>query len=613
MHSNKYDPQGRIIENDQLGTISFDDNKKVYQPTSIYLNSTGNKLFNYGHIENIAYNENNDPVFINGVKGDVLFEYGLTHMRQLVSFGGEVDNEKRHGRYTRYYSEDGSFEVTLDHQSGKEKHILYIGGNPYESEIIFVKDFKEEKGSYKFLHKDYLGSILAISDEAGNKVEQRHYDAWGNLTHLQFGNGEIITDKEQIANSDLLIARGYTSHEHFFEVGIIHMNGRLYDPLLRRFLNADENIQDPHNTQNYNKYGYVLNNPLMYNDPSGEFFAFLGLGVLFWKAVIIGATVGLASYTVGLAVTGNLHQWNIGGALKATFFGAVGGAASFGVGSLFSVAGEGGKMVATALAESIKKVAGGVGLAIVQAGTHAISQGVLGLVQGGNFVSSAVSGFAGSLGASAFGAVAGDFANSTVGTVAFGALSGGIGAELSGGNFWEGAVIGGIVAGLNHAMHKMEQKSIAKQELNSVGIEDINATAPNTEESLDTVLKTKTLSSMHKDSGKVGISFGMVDDNRNLAETSPNKGYTKSTGIVVNKNKTFSYFKLYQTLGHELTHAIDFYTGAALSQFRRFYQQNKVTAQTRFQNWLEYRAYSWEVKYAPDYWSPIYRDKYKNY
>lgn len=66
-----------------------------------------------------------------------------------------------------------------------------------------------------------------------------------------------------------------------------------------------------------------------------------------------------------------------------------------------------------------------------------------------------MNGFAGSLGASAFGAVAGDFANSTVGTVAFGAISGGIGAELSGGNFWEGAVTGGIVAGLNHAMHKM--------------------------------------------------------------------------------------------------------------------------------------------------------------
>ncbi|CAH0173585.1 hypothetical protein SRABI04_01321 [Chryseobacterium sp. Bi04] len=102
-------------------------------------------------------------------------------------------------------------------------------------------------------------------------------------------------DKNTIDNSALLIDRGYTGHEHFAEVGIIHMNGRLYDPLLRRFLNADENIQDPMNTQNYNKYGYVMNNPLMYNDPSGEFLGWL-----------IGAIVG--SYLSG--VQANHGNWN---------------------------------------------------------------------------------------------------------------------------------------------------------------------------------------------------------------------------------------------------------------------------------------------------------------
>lgn len=99
--------------------------------------------------------------------------------------------------------------------------------------------------------------------------EQWHHDACGNFTHLELGIGGIIRDKTTIDTTTLLVDRGYTSHEHFAEVGIIHLNGRLYDPLLRRFLNADENIQDPSNTQNYNKYGYVLNNPLMYNDPSG--------------------------------------------------------------------------------------------------------------------------------------------------------------------------------------------------------------------------------------------------------------------------------------------------------------------------------------------------------
>ncbi len=157
-------------------------------------------------------------------------------------------------------------------------------------------------------------------------------------------------------------------------------------------------------------------------------------------AAVIGAGIGLASYTIGLAVTGNLHQWNIGGTLKATFWGAVSGAVSFGLGELFSAA-----KVVKALGEA---------KFLVQAAAHGVSQGVLSVMQGGDFLSGAAGGFFGSLGSSAFGAIAGNFANSAVGTIAFGALSGGIGAELSGGNFWQGAVTGGIVAGLNHTLHR---------------------------------------------------------------------------------------------------------------------------------------------------------------
>lgn len=46
-------------------------------------------------------------------------------------------------------------------------------------------------------------------------------------------------------------------------------NGRMYDPLLARFLNADPLIQDNTDAQNYNRYSYVLNNPTKYTDPSG--------------------------------------------------------------------------------------------------------------------------------------------------------------------------------------------------------------------------------------------------------------------------------------------------------------------------------------------------------
>jgi len=50
------------------------------------------------------------------------------------------------------------------------------------------------------------------------------------------------------------------------------MNGRIYDPLLGRFLSADKYIQAPFNLQSYNRYSYVLNNPLTYTDPTGYLF-----------------------------------------------------------------------------------------------------------------------------------------------------------------------------------------------------------------------------------------------------------------------------------------------------------------------------------------------------
>lgn len=392
---NVYDAKGRILENDQVGTIKFENSARIYQPTGMTLNAAGTQRYNNDLIQSIVYNENNDPVFIDGEKGDVTFQYGLSSMRQRVSYGGNFSMDGE-GKFTKFYSEDGSFEVVKNNVTGKEKHILYIGGTPYESNIIYLKNYDETNGSYKFLHKDYLGSILAISDEAGNKLEQRHFDAWGNFTHLQIGNGAIITDKNIIDTTSLLVERGYTSHEHFAEVGIIHMNGRIYDPLLRRFLNADENIQAPFNTQNYNRYGYVMNNPLMYTDPSGEFA---------W--IIVGAVAG--AYFTGVKANGSWNpvKWN----WSATW----------------------GKI---AMGGAIGAFTGGVGAAVgATAATAAATIGINGGLLGGAI--------AGAAGGAAAGAING-FATSVMfgENVIEGTLLGGL----------SGAAVGGVVGGVSGAI-----------------------------------------------------------------------------------------------------------------------------------------------------------------
>ncbi|MCP3429774.1 RHS repeat-associated core domain-containing protein, partial [Opacimonas viscosa] len=66
--------------------------------------------------------------------------------------------------------------------------------------------------------------------------------------------------------------QGYTGHHELSDVGIVHMGGRIYDASLGRFMQADPFIQAPNNTQNFNRYSYVLNNPLRYTDPSGYNF-----------------------------------------------------------------------------------------------------------------------------------------------------------------------------------------------------------------------------------------------------------------------------------------------------------------------------------------------------
>src|SRR5207248_1500619 len=73
--------------------------------------------------------------------------------------------------------------------------------------------------------------------------------------------------------------REFTGQETIPNVGLVNMNGRVYDPAIGRFLSPDPNVQFPTNLQSYNRYSYVLNNPLSFDDPTGYF---LGLSGMTW-------------------------------------------------------------------------------------------------------------------------------------------------------------------------------------------------------------------------------------------------------------------------------------------------------------------------------------------
>jgi RHS repeat-associated protein len=81
--------------------------------------------------------------------------------------------------------------------------------------------------------------------------------------------------------------KGYTGHEQVDAVGIIHMGGRIYDPKIGRFLQADPFIQSPGNSQSLNRYSYVFNNPMAWTDPTGYWGAKEQAGLRTVVAVVI--------------------------------------------------------------------------------------------------------------------------------------------------------------------------------------------------------------------------------------------------------------------------------------------------------------------------------------
>jgi RHS repeat-associated protein len=115
----------------------------------------------------------------------------------------------------------------------------------------------------RYSHRDRLGSVTAITDEAGNPVEKLSYDVWGKRRN---GDGSV---NHAVQPTNPENREGFTEHEHLDAIGLVHMNGRIYDPTIARFMSADPTVPDAGDTQNFNRYSYVLNNPTVYTDPSG--------------------------------------------------------------------------------------------------------------------------------------------------------------------------------------------------------------------------------------------------------------------------------------------------------------------------------------------------------
>jgi hypothetical protein len=198
--------------------------------------------------------------------------------------------------------------------------------------------------------------------------------------------------------------------------------------LIGRFMSADPFIQAPDNLQSYNRYAYVMNNPLAFTDPSGY--------ISFKKLFRIAVVVGEAYFT--------------GGAAAAWYEGAA-AATTLGGGTAFTIAGGISGTAAIAGGAAGGAAAGFTGAAL---GGANLNQSLQAGVQGG---------FAGALS----GGVGSSFGNSySLTRVGAEAIAGGIGSRITGGKFSDGFRLAGAISGLTYLNYSMRQAMVDNASIN---------------------------------------------------------------------------------------------------------------------------------------------------
>jgi RHS repeat-associated protein len=409
----------------------------------------GNMLSGNGRT--ISWSSFDMPLEIGQGLNTVSFSYGPDRQRYKRIDTGTT------GIGTTHYIGGKSYEqISRADGALEKKH--YIGGVAVVSETV---SGGASFSSTRYLSFDHLGSLDAVTDETGAVVERFTFDAFGKRRQ---SNWLVMSDVTLF--SAATTTRGFTGHEMVDPVGLVHMNGRVYDPELGRFISADPVVQDLSNLQSWNRYSYVLNNPLSMTDPTGFFF-----GKIF-KAIgnaikSIGNAIGKLFSSIGSAIKAVLNKVPILRSViqigTCTFLGPIACVGAAGVLALASGGSLAGALQAMAftvfdmgtwsfagdviVASGLKGVAGDLFGSLV----HGAVGGGLSAMKGGSFMDGFIPAFASGMAAPAINSL-----RAAPMRIAASAIVGGTSSVLTGGKFVNGAVTAAFARMFNEEMHRSD-------------------------------------------------------------------------------------------------------------------------------------------------------------
>ncbi|RLA13394.1 MAG: hypothetical protein DRQ59_05405, partial [Gammaproteobacteria bacterium] len=417
---------------DQAGPFVYDANGNL-ENNGLAANDP-----NYREYEYTTFNK---PDMLSKGNAEAQFTYGAARARinkVLFNNATVVKTTAYFGAYQRIKTaSDGLYEHKYHISAGGALVAVYSKKSTDAAGLV-----PDGLPSTNYLHKDALGSVVMITDDKGVEVQTMAFTPFGKRRDIQaiasFSNYYSLL---MPTFTPVVTERGYTGQEHIDELDLIHMNGRVYDPALMRFLSPDPIVQAPTSTQNYNRYSYVVNNPLKYTDPSGySFFSDLWEDITDfideYAATIV--TLVVAYFTYGVLELGALESgfaagfaggYVSGGDLSSAFIGGIFGAISAGV------------------ANEIAALKWGV---VGASAAHGLTQGAISSVRGGRFQDGFLSGFAGHAISPLAKKIPGGEPSAIAARTTIAAVAGGVVAKLGGGKFENGAVTGAFVHLFNY-------------------------------------------------------------------------------------------------------------------------------------------------------------------
>lgn len=273
--------------------------------------SQGIKTYQYDGRGNVIVSDNrtiqytplNNPHTIIGADATIVgLQYNPQEqlMAQTVTQGSS-------SHQTHYYH-NNQYELISTDDDIYEKS--YVGDYFVHIQKYGAADTTQEQ----YLYRDHIGSVDMVTDDAaipitytgkggGTAGLRMAFDPWGERRYDDWEDGDQGLREQMVDVSIATTSLGYTGHRQLDAVGLVHMKGRVYDPQIGRFLSPDFYVQYPFASQSYNRYSYVLNNPLSFTDPEGEFIPLIiGGGVLLYRAYSAYDTVtsGVADFETAM-------------------------------------------------------------------------------------------------------------------------------------------------------------------------------------------------------------------------------------------------------------------------------------------------------------------------